>query len=237
MSVKQRILVELDCLIDTPMAVLAQHWPEKFAVEDIGDYRKRKDDFFWKRWDIPKEEWLEKYQGRNETILYDAVSTELMVNIREVVGVAAMRGVTTPVFEPVELILNTYPYNLSEEVQREMVTVLRELLLDSVKVSVTEISTQDLTPQLIKESYEVVFTRDLIGWLTVHPEVGEHPIARVVFNYPAVIHTEDPELIDKAIREKSNPFTTAKATMAPFITMEALDVQLFCMLDPKELDL
>lgn len=79
--------------------------------------------------------------------------------------------------------------------------------------------------------------RDFIRWLELHPNVGEQAMARTVFNYPAVMHTDDPEIIEKAVREKSNPFTTAKAVMAPFITMEALDVQLFCMLDPKSLDL
>lgn len=237
MSVKQRVLIELDCLIDTPMAVLAQHWPDKFANVDVAAYRQRQNDFFWKLWDIPKEEWMARYQERSELTLYEACPTELMVNIREVLGVAAMRGVTTPVYEPVELVINTWPYDLLDNARDEILAVLREALLDSVKLSLCSISTQDLTPQLLKESYEVLFTRDLIGWLTVHPEVGEHPCARVVFNYPAVIHTEDPEILEKTIREKSNPFTTAKATMAPFITMEALDVQLFCMLDPKLPDL
>ena len=237
MSVKQRILIELDCLIDSPLAVLAQHWPEIFAKEDIASYRTRTDDFFWKRWGMTKEAWLEKYQSRDETTLYDAVPTELMVNIREVIGVAAMRGVTSPIYEHAEVHLNTWPYRLPDDVKREMREVLRELLLESVVVHVVDIDTKDLTPQFLKENYEVVFTRDLMGWLATHPNVGEHPIARVVFNYPAVMHTDDPEIIEKAVREKSNPFTTAKAVMAPFITMEALDVQLFCMLDPSQLTL
>lgn len=237
MSIKQRILIELDCLIDSPMAVLAQHWPDKFAKEDITSYRSRLDDFFWKRWGMSKGEWEATYASRDETTLYEAIPTELMVNIKEVIGGAVMRGVTTPVYEKVSVHINTAPYGLSMEAKREIKTVLTEMLLDNVDVEVVDIGIKALTPQFLKENYEVIFMRDFIRWLELHPNVGEQAMARTVFNYPAVMHTDDPEIIEKAVREKSNPFTTAKAVMAPFITMEALDVQLFCMLDPKSLDL
>lgn len=237
MSVKQRILLELDCLIDSPLAVLAQHWPDKFAVENIGEWRTRKDDFFWKRWGIDKEEWLAKYAARDEQTLYEAVPTELMVHIREIIGGAVMRGVSTPVYEKVSVHVNTAPYGLSMEAKQEIKTVLTEMLLDNVDVEVVDIDIKALTPQFLKENYEVIFMRDFIKWLELHPKLGEHAMARTVFNYPAVMHTDDPEIIEKAVREKSNPFTTAKAVMAPFITMEALDVQLFSMLDPSQLAL
>ncbi len=232
MKVLQNLLVDLDVLVDTPAAFAFTHWPAKYAKVDIDTYRTYRQDDLWTLFDVPKDEWISKWQSRDASILKQGLPTEFSINFDRILAGNVIQGKVSPVHEEVTVTVNLYPYVVSAEVKAEIQTALNELLGYLIPVTLVFLPTALLTPSYLKENYPTYVTRDHIGWLNAHPELGKEPIPTVMLYYPARIDTSDKELLKQVQEETANPFLTTKAAMADFITMEALDVELFSQTSP-----
>lgn len=232
MKVQQNLLVDLDVLVDTPAAFAFTHWPEKYAKVDIETYRHYNRDDFWELFGVPKEEWEGKWASRGAEILRLGVPTEFAVNFDRIMAGNVIQGKVSPIHEEATVAVNLYPYLVSNEVKEEMQDALNEMLGYLVPVKLVFLPVNMITPAFLKDTYSTYVTRDHLGWLMAHPELGKEPIPRVMLYHPARIATADKELLKQVMDEKSNPFLTTKAAMADFITMEALDVELFSQISP-----
>ena len=232
MQIQQNLLVDLDVLVDTPAAFAFTHWPEKYAKIDIDAYRKYNRDDLWEFFGVPKDEWESKWNTRDVEILRLGLPTEFAINIDRILAGNVIQGKTSPIHDEVTLTVNLYPYLMDESVKAEVLESLNEMMGNLVPVKLVFLAPQVLTPGHLKDTYSTYITRDHLGWLRANPDLGKEPIPRVMLYYPARIDTSDKELLKQVMEEKTNPFLTTKAAMADFITMEALDTELFSQISP-----
>lgn len=233
MAKRQNQLIELDCLIDPIVATIMRYWPGKFETFDLELYRSRRDNRIWLQLGIEEAEWVAKYNSRDVETLRLAAPTELALRLRDITSMAVIRGITTPVYQRFELYVNIYPYVMSDEEQDVLKETVEALALDETIVTIVNHPVAQLTPSMVSSTYDAVIMRDLVQWLEAHPKLGETPIPRVVINYPAVMNVWDEEVMDEARRNNLNPFTTTKAAMADFVSLDALDVGLFSLYIPS----
>jgi hypothetical protein len=146
MKVLQNLLVDLDVLVDTPAAFAFTHWPVKYAKVDIDTYRTYRQDDLWTLFDVPKDEWISKWQSRDASILMQGLPTEFSINFDRILAGNVIQGKVSPVHEEVTVTVNLYPYVVSAEVKAEIQTALNELLGYLIPVTLVFLPTALLTP-------------------------------------------------------------------------------------------
>lgn len=133
MNKPARILVELDCLLDTRAGTLAKINPE-LAIEalDKGYFTREWDDFPG----FNKEEFDDAYHGRDLDTLENSILTGMYYFLAARFSDIRKQLIDSREYDGIELIVNTYPYKLDQDdmdaIGIAMATHFR--MIESVKV-------------------------------------------------------------------------------------------------------
>lgn len=152
---KQRMLVMLDCLLDTRLAVIEMCDP-KIAQEIISDpkvskkYRTRLNDDF-SVFGIDQKKYLEKWNKRTADVFPLSVMTpfpHMLANIMDQVNVESV--LSPHEFEDFELHLNVWPYiDLTQEECDLIVEMVNARFKVNVNIKFINVPLENLTPELI----------------------------------------------------------------------------------------
>lgn len=235
MRIRQCLYIPLDALIDTRLGLLKQKWPEKFKTVDIKAYRERITFHVWKLFGIGKDEWLAAWNSRDVDVLLNSAPTELATRLRIILGHLAVNAMTMPVVEKPEIVVDVAPYRLTEDERSEIQHVVEFLAPEGVVVTTEYISDDHLSPELISSRFDGMFLYDLVTWIEKQTEALKlKQVPKVVIHYPAVLHEDDPIVIEHISKSDSNPFDDISRRCAGLFTLSAIDPCLLSIAQPAE---
>lgn len=178
---KQRLLVELDALLDTRMATIFRLNPDaanrllnaRYATR-ISDEMNLLDPF------IDADAYRQAYAERDLETLYLARPTQffydIRVALRELVG-KCMSG--DPDVESVHVDINVWPYQPSDGHLEELQSVLADGFMDLITVGAVSVSPKELSTQrMLEMQWTYVYLYNFIDWATAQFDgITERPTA------------------------------------------------------------
>ena len=225
---KQRILVELDCLLDTRLGVVSQ-LNEDAAVKLLElDYWSRKSDDFEKMTGgmITNNDFKEAYKKRDIETLKRSRSTALPYALATMTtGLDAMAA-NTPLIERPTLTINTHPYKLDDDEREAIAAAVTTFVGVDVKLDFASIPLELLSPSVLKNSWEAVILYEFDRWLNTHYNtLLSCKIPRNVLMVPALSAKGDPEVDDYTDPEFGvlPPFAAAEFLLTEFISLDMID--------------
>lgn len=227
---RQRALVDLDCILDTRLAVI------KSLDEAAGDelaktraYRTRTRDNFEELTGgkITQAAYTAAYAARDESILPWARMSDIMTYLRTLSDQAAAqigRGVEMQSFE---ITLNLYPYTLTPDTAEMIRRSVASSLNPITKVEVAFLSAAELPPASIKAGFDFYLTYDQEAWIATHQRelIERTQIPLFTIGCPMISRTEAEPTPTEDVRD---PFSGYEMIMKEFVTIDFIPVGWFC---------
>lgn len=243
MNEKAMILVDLDALLDTRIGAI-YNFDEKEALSLLEQgFRERTSDTM-DGFDtyITTEQYKKLYEERGIDVLQVSRPTQLPIILcgetARLLRIAVRGG------SPLEdycVIINTYPYNLSELQVYEFVEAVKELLGEGVPVRAINL-TEDSTKLVYLKMRDITdyITYDIRGWVErefkdcekpedfiLEPNISVWgPQLLISNNALENVYNELPDLT-----EADNPFDMLKVIYAPFVNINWMEVSEFGLVD------
>tara|TARA_B100000700_G_scaffold208593_1_gene229246 strand:- start:3506 stop:4210 length:705 start_codon:yes stop_codon:yes gene_type:complete len=232
---KQSLYVSLDSLLDTRFGTLIKMDEEKAAGLIAKGYRQRQiDDFSQLDETIDNEEFKRLYESRDQTTLELSKCSNIVPTVCHMVMELRDAAKEVPFIDQVTVDVNMYPYDFSEEVQREIVNTIRYMTGDIAKISAVNIPLIGLMPDYISNHYDAVIMYDFNAWLEKHGNALKHnPMPRVSFIVPALfqgrVPTEDE--LDFGELNTNDPFSATEMALAEYLIVRFVDVSKFSVVE------
>lgn len=234
MSETINILIPLDVILDTRIATIAL-MNETKAIEILkSGYHKRRSDFFK---GIDKKEFDLKYSQRNEATLAKAQCTNIVYVLKDMIEQFLNQAISSHKQSKIIVTINTYPYEIAKESRSLILSAISVWLGEMCELSSIHISDKDLSPDFIKNRYDVLFMYHYAHWLEYHTENFKKTSINTSNLYvPAISFEQDitDQVIEKLKKESMHPLEALKLLTAPFVNIEPIDVSAFSVISIKE---
>jgi hypothetical protein len=230
------IYVELDCLLDTRLAVLEGMDKEKVIDIIDGGYHTRREDW----WDgIDMEEYRRRYKERTIYTLSQSTVTGCVALIQKVAFELASDLPESPTHNKIEVHINTYPYRLSEEECLGIEAALTQWVSAPISYQFLYLSPEQLTVGLVNTKYTVLIMYDYSSWLDMHLKEFQNCFLHDVTLFAPKINlnrTPDEEML-KALRELGmegvkDEFDLYEKLAMVFIQLMLIEPMYFSILRP-----
>ncbi len=238
----QKILVELDAILDTRQGTLLTYYPEsineimangeksKFhtrITDDMGTLDPRIDSVMFK----------EYYRHRSTDVLKLSIVTNMMHYLRDYIQLLERSTIDSPVVSGYEVNINYYPYNLTEEEQRLIGLAIVNYIRPPTRVSMVNIPYTQMTTNDLKESYSMVVIYNFVEWLkAIGPKIKT--MARtpsLVVMVPMLFFDQSTIPADKDNAEmaklNTNPFKLTTQACAEFFSLVFETINIFSVVD------
>lgn len=242
---RQVILIDLDVLLDTRLAALAATdvaWTK--AVLEDGSYRNRVTDV----WDnirpgLDVDKYNDIYDNRDAGLLKTARLSGFMKNLLSIVKHYEYDLATrSDMVSDVIFVINTYPYNLSEDVKYHLVKAMKEYIGTVVEVKLTSIPMEKSSLRyLVSKGFTQYVLYDFSKWGGHHFETedkvaGKHDFAIVA---PALLNESFNDEVKQQLAENNvsdeDPFELTKIVFAAIMDLSFLPAFDFSLLDIENL--
>ena len=231
----QRILVELDALLDTRLATIARIHSES-AVQLLTDdrYYERVIDDFEPMVGVTKEAFRLAYAERNVETLANSRLTNIPMILNDLIARMERESTTTPFVESLEVHVNVWPYEMSNEERDELAMAVMAFAGIQTLVHTVSFRPEVLTPVFVKSRYTGLILYNFREWMRHHLEAfKKHVMPRVTVLAPALFYDEVPKREDIAgedMREDLNPFTLSEIAMVEMFNLSLLKAEFFSLL-------
>ncbi len=242
---KQKILIELDALLDTRIAVVSQLSPE--AAIDLlnSDYRVRPSDEIGLFTDhITTEQFQEAYKKRDATVLPISRPTAIMFAVNQIVRKLEREMYTLKdKVESIEVEVNVYPYVLPQNVMDEIAINVMTMVGCVTPVRSVFYPPFHLTPTVIaRGEYSALVLYNLQDWINgalVQEIDPANCCPTVTLFAPALLKTiegvpTNAELTD-AQGVFTDPFLAHSRMFAQIIGLDFWPVDFFSIVDLNEI--
>lgn len=234
MITQQRVLVDIDSLVDTRLGLILEHKPYLYEKIDLSEYRKRVTNVWYKKLGITDEEWDKLWGARSVATLKQSGPTNLLFTLVSELGAKfAATLVGTPLEKP-RLTVNIWPYKLNKDERALYLENLKDLYSScTLSVDLINQPIEKITPEFIKTNFDAVFIYDFHNWIDTHvkelsEENGRMP-SKTVYS-PALLRSDTMDVAaDQMVTDKVNPFTETKKFCATAFTLELVDAGLFSL--------
>lgn len=225
------IFVPLDCLLDTRLATLYGIHSELVPLALADGYHQRDEDIFPH---LPKETFREFYYRRNALTLQDALPTQVLGFLTEMVDKLTSAAIASSKEHIPHVIVNVYPYDLTPG---EVDLIVKSIILKTkqlVQVTAVYMKDEEITPKYCKDNLSCIFQYDPSYWLEAHAANGAFKnlhIPEVTLYTPMIHHGERPtdELLAELSAMHLTTFRGAEIGMSPIITACYLPTEVFCV--------
>lgn len=225
MSNIHRVLISLDCLLDTRMGALSQVSPgyadalwrdERYWERLVDDF----DPFCGAGATLLYEE---RYRRRDLSTLKASRMTHAILELRRICSELEYAIVTDPELEGAEIHINLDPYEMPEEDAEDIRRWVAIDTLGGIPVYTTRVSLKDLTIAAIREHWDLVILYDFNAWLDIQtPSFRDGERApRKNMIVPGLFRNRLPkpeDLVDIHGR-KRDPFEETKKVMTEFVSL------------------
>lgn len=221
------VFVELDCLLDTRIALISGIWPEwaeRLAMSP--NYFRRTDDNFLKHFpDFPQEDFQDTYRARTYAhVRGRATWTPLAKRIQTFSRIMKAKTVTLSNESPLTVTVNLYPYRVPKEDK----DILEEVLLEMFafdQVRFVNMSLDMMTPVYIDGNFKEFVIYDFDTWICHHAEaLGKHPLPHVTATHPLIILKDHGLPVSKVVEQ-------ATQALRPVLDLQPLPMDTFCFKD------
>lgn len=221
----RRILVDIDCLLDTRLGLVRTRYPEKMQHIDGELYHKRMSEIWAKAVGI--SDWDAEYAKRDVTVLANSRPTIFVDVLNEIIEqelIAIKLGQPT---ETPMLSINYAPYDLSPDERKEFGRAFSDIF-PVIAVEVVNRPIKTLDPLTLARNWDCWFMYDWYEWIRINMAKLQNRIPKFVINRPALFTSEMTPEVAEALKElEGNPFDELKRAMAEFITIDTLDAIVF----------
>ena len=194
MSYTSGILVHIDDLLDTRLAVLQTFIPDyNFLKEKIRGipYHHRTIDTFR---DIDNMTFYQAYAKRDKSILKEATATMVLDQVRDFVFETIRLDNDGPFKIKPKIFLNTFPYVLTDDESALFLRLLTNVTKGRCDVDIIRKGYEELTPNFLKEEISTMTMYDPFNWLEIHSVLGtleKESCPEITLLAPAVLHNLD----------------------------------------------
>lgn len=229
--IKTNIYVELDCLLDTRLALLMTIDMYKAMAVIKQPYYNRERDAFE---NFDTEEFQHYYKNRKKPILKNAVKTPIVSIIKELIIAEMMTGGDTADVVVPKVIVNLYPYELQDIEVSVLLRVIAGCIKDICDIETINIPPEELGPSYFKNNIDSAFMYDPIEWLEIHcanKNFEKLTCPDTVLYGPKLLKHNDITIFDKEFLARSGHdiFSVVELEAGPFINLNFLPVNNFCL--------
>ena len=224
------IYASMDSLLDTRMGTVARISSDAAAAILENDrYHSRRTNALWKLDDrIDPVQYRQLWEARDVETLKLSMATHIVSLLYDI----RMRYRTKESIKPdavtLRLVVNTYPYHLTEEEQALYVEVLRSVvLIDDIRLTSTAV--EWLTPDTLKQ-YNTFIWHDLNEWFNLHGEsLVNSPMPNVDIYAPEILQSDEAV---PPLEYIGNAFRMLFAELAVF---ELMPLRFFSLMIPDDI--
>lgn len=223
------LMVELDCLLDTRLGTLFSFGPEIMDTVLTEAYYQREEDKFP---NVDDATFKSRYSQRDISVLKNACPTKIISLIQEFVVKTLNQSLVSPHHYLPKVVLNTYPYDLSDAECESMIKILMYFTKEKCQIEHVCLPYEALTPSYVKHAYSVMIMYDYRTWLECHAKTEAFKTSscpEVTLMAPAIFFDGPLKLEDMQMLEKQNltPFKAVEMIAAPFVNLKLLPIEEF----------
>ena len=228
-----KLLLELDALLDTRLSILGSMDPKRTAtIMQDSSYTTRVIDRFP---GFDNKAFKEAYDNRTTKALAGAMRTDVFKILHDFITRVMNRNIVSPTPVDTEIVVNSYPYKLTEKEQTIMALGLIKSLPLCPKVTFVDMPVNKLTPQYLR-GFGCVIMYNFNEWLTeflAEDHLSACPIPDTTFFVPAILGRIDegdapPENLSQAFNEISREFHRV-------MSIVFTPVEMFCSIAAKRI--
>lgn len=207
------------------MAVLLEMGDTAVKAALDNDYYHRPIDRFP---GIDNDEFQRRYKERNKSILKSAITTSVGHMVEEYVRKTHQNTVNSPFHYDPKVIVNVYPYELTESEEVVIVKSIKAMTKGLADVQLVRMSPSQITPSYLKQEVSMVVMYEYDKWLeaqTVLKNFEKHTCPQVTLIAPAISFKTP----DKSTKFTTDPFVEMERLVRPFIGLVLMDIELFSL--------
>lgn len=223
------IFVELDALLDTRLALLAYHDEKRLdKVLQSNTYHQRLADSYP---GLTIQEFYKLYSQRHKGILKYAIITPIVDLIKSFVYRTLKQAIQSPFQYKPKIIINVYPYQLTEEETNIIIGSLIGLTDGSADIEAVFASYEQIDPSYVKQHVSIMVLYDYTRWLDIHSANAK--FSKTTCPEVGLI---GPKLYFKEYDIKEDhdkAFSSIEQLTQPFIALQLMPISFFSMLFTK----
>lgn len=226
---KQGIYIELDALLDTRLSTIIAVAGEDAALNVLsnGYFTRASDNFVG----VIKEEFDLAYANRTKDALINATVTKVLGLVNEFVFAMNKQAVLGPMHAGPKIVLNIYPYVLTEE---EINVIIRGLVAatnKSVDIKAVRLSPDNITPVYCKDQFAVMFMYQYDKWFEAQAANFDNArCPELTCIVPSLYFVKEPtkEELVELVNKNMHPLSAMEMLSSVFIGLKLYEVEMFC---------
>jgi hypothetical protein len=228
----ERILVSLECLLDTRLGTVGTFDPrgaERLSTDK--KYLRREVDVYE---GIDMDRFHAAYAARaanGQEVLKHSTLTGMVLFLRSKVIELAEQASISPLFDGVEIEVNSYPFLLGDAVKAELVKCLNVWLTGFAPITIIYADPNSLTPKHCKQRYAMLVDYDWNAWMNLHSDAfNEVRLPEVLFFAPRLYFTgvlPDQKELEEVMRNAPHPFDAMEMQASPIVGLKLIDIAHF----------
>jgi hypothetical protein len=241
-----RIYVELDALLDSRIAVISS-LDQRAAARLFNDPRylnRASDDMGRIAKSFTNEAYQAAYAKRDVDILVNSRLTGIVLLLGQMLAELEKNATRTPFTEDVELHVNTYPYVLDAEESHQLMLSIHARASLRAEIKIIHMPIHELTMTTVKAmDYAALLMYNARQWAELAMVKNEQEkiyLPAVTLMGPQLLKTEEMDLTKEDLTAPDgtvwDPFDAVRLLLAELIHVEFLPIDLFCLIDPQEIE-
>ncbi len=230
---KQKILIELDCLLDTRIGTIAMMGDELATQVLNNGYHTREEDWFE---GIDNDKFKELYARRDiETLKYSTITTFLPL-LKHLCNLIYEEAISRPYHSGPEVYVNIYPYYMTGDTANYISSAIKHWVGSTADIHIVRTEPKDMVPRFCKE-YALIVMYNPTEWFNLHvPEMIRNHLRDITLYIPQIYQNKKPseQELSKIENETINPFIALEIIMKTLIDVTLLDVSFFSIIDPNQ---
>lgn len=223
------LYIELDCLLDTRLAVLYSFGEALLKTAFTEAYYERVQDVFP---GIDRETFNQRYVQRDKRCLKNAMATAMVQFVKEFVNETLHLAASSPHQLIPKVVVNTFPYVLTEEETTTLVKAFVVLTDSLCDVQLIHEPISALTPSFVKRHYSIMVMYEYYQWIEYHcANDGFKRVTcpEVSLIGPILYFKELPSAAELRLAKEINttPFRAFELQAGPFIQLALLPIENF----------
>lgn len=214
------LMIELDCLLDTRISLLASYGDDILSKALEDGYHERLIDTF-----RDADNFNVDYANRTKELLKDAILTPLSSMLTEFAEKTLKLNINTPFHSNPKIIVNCYPYTLTKDEEHNVITAVVGITNEAADVELVYMTPTDITPSYVKQ-LRVIVMYDYPTWLEIHSDnrlLTKQTCPEVTLISPAIYYKP-------FIKADIKAFRNMEEIVAPFIRLTLVDISNFCFI-------
>lgn len=245
--IHQNIYIELDCLLDTRIATIHTLNPDAaLEVLEKGFTKRTKDNITPYTDKVKQEDFKKAYEKRTADLLVDSRPTQYFFLLKDIIsGIKKQQNMRFDIGD-INVFVNIYPYELSDEEKIEMQAALSEhfradvtcISLPNYAITLEKIKAEDWVLLAIYDGRSWVerITNAMAEDKSFNPETVTR-IPRVTLTFPALLRddVEDPkkENLTTPDGQVLDVFESIRLMFVEIIAIDFLPANMFSLADPE----